>query len=84
MSPRSVRHHAASSKRPPPALGNSALMRDLSIALDAVLAEAEALRGSGQTVMFVAIDGRIAGLVGVADPIKPSTPEALRLRRIEL
>jgi P-type Cu+ transporter len=60
------------------ALGNLALMRDLGIAVDAVLADAEALRGSGQTVMFVAIDGRIAGLIGVADPIKPSTPEALQ------
>jgi Cu+-exporting ATPase len=63
------------------ALGNLALMRDLGIAVDAVLGEAEALRGSGQTVMFVAIDGRIAGLVGVADPIKPSTPEALQVLR---
>jgi len=63
------------------ALGNLALMRDLSIAVDTVLPQAEALRGSGQTVMFVAIDGRIAGLVGVADPIKPSTPEALQALR---
>jgi P-type Cu+ transporter len=60
------------------ALGNLALMRDLGIAVDAVLPEAEALRGEGQTVMFVAVDGRIAGLVGAADPIKPSTPEALQ------
>jgi len=63
------------------ALGNLALMRDLGIAVDAVLPEAEALRGSGQTVMFVAVDGRITGLVGVADPIKPSTPEALQALR---
>ena len=63
------------------ALGNLALMQDLGIAVDAVLAEAEALRGSGQTVMFVAVDGRLAGLVGVADPIKPSTPEALQALR---
>jgi len=63
------------------ALGNLALMQDLGIAVDAVLTEAEALRGSGQTVMFVAVDGRIAGLVGVADPIKPSTPEALQALR---
>src|SRR5262249_19571822 len=40
---------------------------------------AEALRVEGQTVMFVALDGKPAGLVGVADPIKPSTPEAVRL-----
>jgi Cu+-exporting ATPase len=39
----------------------------------------EALRHDGQTVVFVAVDGRLAGLLGVADPIKQSTPEALRL-----
>jgi P-type Cu+ transporter len=44
--------------------------------------QAEALRREGQTVMFVAVDGRPAGLLGVADPIKASTPEALqRLRQ---
>ena len=42
---------------------------------------AEALRRDGQTVMFVAVDGQPAGLLGVADPIKPSTPEALQLLR---
>jgi len=41
------------------------------------VAQAEALRAEGQTVMFVAIDGRLAGLIGVADPIKASTPEAI-------
>jgi Cu+-exporting ATPase len=40
---------------------------------------AESLRRDGQTVMFVAVDGRPAGLLGVADPIKPTTPEALAL-----
>jgi len=60
------------------ALGNLALMRDLGVSVDEVLAEADALRGDGQTVMFVAVDGRAAGLVAVADPIKPSAPEALR------
>ena len=60
------------------ALGNGALMESLGV--DAVhLAErAEALRADGQTVMFVAVDGKPAGLVGVADPIKESTPEAIR------
>ena len=65
------------------ALGNLGLMQDLGIAVDAMLTEAEALRGSGQTVMFVAVDGGIAGLVGVADPIKPSTSEALQALRNE-
>jgi P-type E1-E2 ATPase len=46
-------------------------------------ADAELMRQTGQTVMFVAVDGRVAGLLGVADPIKSSTPEALRLLRQE-
>jgi Cu+-exporting ATPase len=63
------------------ALGNLSLMQDLGVAVDALLADADAMRGEGQTVMFVAIDKRAAGLIGVADPIKPSTPEALRQLR---
>jgi heavy metal translocating P-type ATPase len=47
----------------------------------ALTARAAALRGEGQTVMFVAIDGRVAGLVAVADPVKASTPEALAALR---
>ena len=43
------------------------------------LQQAEALRRDGQTVMFVAVDGQPAGLLGVADPIKSSTPEAMQL-----
>jgi P-type Cu+ transporter len=60
------------------ALGNLRLMQDLGVAFDSLVAEAEGLRGDGQTIMFVAVDGRPAGLVAVADPIKASTPEALR------
>ncbi|MBI2568835.1 MAG: heavy metal translocating P-type ATPase [Candidatus Schekmanbacteria bacterium] len=60
------------------ALGNRALMDDLGVRLDGLATQAEGLRGDGQTVMFVAIDGRPAGLVGVADPIKASTPAAIR------
>jgi Cu+-exporting ATPase len=57
-------------------------MQDLGVAVDALLAEAaENLRGEGQTVMLVAVDGRAAGLVAVADPIKPSAPEALQALR---
>ena len=41
------------------------------------------LRAEGQTVMFLAVDGRPAGLIGVADPIKASTPEAIRLLHAE-
>jgi Cu+-exporting ATPase len=60
------------------ALGNAALMSDLSVALGRVAEDAEALRADGQTVMFVAVEGSLAGLVGVADPIKDGTPEAIR------
>ncbi len=60
------------------ALGNRALMTDLGIDLGDLPARAEALRGDGQTVMFVAVDEVAAGLLGVADPIKESTPEAIR------
>jgi P-type Cu+ transporter len=63
------------------ALGNHQLMQDLGVAIGDLAKRADALRRDGQTVMFVAVDGRIAGLVGVADPIKESTPEALRLLR---
>src|ERR1035438_6919729 len=41
-------------------------------------AEAEKMRTEGQTVMFVAVDGKLAGLIGVADPIKATTAEAIR------
>ncbi|WP_232216389.1 copper-transporting P-type ATPase [Methylobacter marinus] len=60
------------------ALGNRALMASLDIEPGDLAARAEELRGDGQTVMFVSADGRPAGLVGVADPIKDSTPDAIR------
>nr|WP_318653872.1 copper-translocating P-type ATPase [Anaeromyxobacter oryzae] len=60
------------------ALGNRALMADLGIELGSFADEAEALRTEGQTVVFVAVEGQRAGLLGVADPIKESTPEAIR------
>ena len=63
------------------ALGNRALFAELGIELGDLVQRAEALRRDGQTVMFVAVDGQPAGLLGVADPIKPSTPEALQLLR---
>jgi len=59
-------------------LGNRKLMEDSSIDLGAWIGEAEALRNRGQTAMFVAADGKIAGLLGVADPVKDTTPEAIR------
>jgi P-type Cu+ transporter len=60
------------------ALGNRALMASLDIDPGNLAARAEELRGDGQTVMFVSADGRPAGLVGVADPIKGSTPDAIQ------
>jgi Cu+-exporting ATPase len=60
------------------AVGNAELFRDLSVDPTPLLERAEALRKDGQTVMLVAVDGKAAGLVGVSDPIKESTPDAIR------
>ncbi len=62
----------------PVALGNLALMKDLGVDPQVMKDRAEELRSQGQTVMFVAVGGELAGIVGVADPIKESTPEAIR------
>ncbi len=59
-------------------LGNPALMTAMRIDISALQTQAEELRAAGQTVMFVAAEGRLAGLVGVADAIKDTTPEAIR------
>jgi P-type Cu+ transporter len=64
------------------AVGNAALFAELNIPLETIEAGAQRLRGEGATAMFVAIDGRAAGVIAVADPIKASTPAALEsLRR---
>ncbi len=60
------------------ALGNRALMNDQDVSVEPLLDDAEKLRAQGQTVMFLAVDGELAGLVSVADPIKESTPDAIR------
>jgi Cu+-exporting ATPase len=60
-------------------LGNQRLLDDLHIDNAAVQSRAEQLRYDGQTVMFVGRDGKLAGVLGVADPIKASTPEAVTL-----
>jgi Cu+-exporting ATPase len=60
-------------------LGNAALMADQHVAVDVIRPRMEELRREGQTVMLVAADGQLAGLVSVADPIRSSTPEAIRL-----
>jgi Cu+-exporting ATPase len=60
-------------------LGNRKLLADLRIDAGELLAPAEDLHADGQTVMFVVVDREPVGLLGVADPVKPSTPEAIRL-----
>jgi Cu+-exporting ATPase len=65
------------------ALGNRALLDELRATPAALAERAEALRREGQTVVFVVIGGQAAGLIGVADPVKDTTPEALRLLREE-
>jgi Cu+-exporting ATPase len=65
------------------AIGNTALMDELSVAVTAMSERADTLRGQGASVMYVAVDGRFAGLIAVADPIKASTPEAIRALHAE-
>jgi Cu+-exporting ATPase len=60
------------------ALGNRALLSELGVDPGALAERAESLRTEGQTVMFVVLDGKPAGLIGVADPIKASSAEAIR------
>jgi len=60
------------------ALGNAAMMAELGIDTDEAEAQADTLRSDGKTAMFVAMDGAIAGIVAVADPIKETTEAAIR------
>ncbi|HYJ87533.1 MAG TPA: heavy metal translocating P-type ATPase [Pyrinomonadaceae bacterium] len=60
------------------AIGNVTLLEELKVDSGELMQHAEGLRAQGQTVMFVGIDGRAAGLLGVADPIKESTSEAIK------
>jgi P-type Cu+ transporter len=60
-------------------LGNRALLDELQIEAGELLERAEELPRKGQTVMFVAVNDKAMGLLGVADPVKPSTPEAIRM-----
>ncbi len=59
-------------------LGNRRLMEESRVDIGSLAGEAEAMREDGQTVMFVSTDGQMAGLIGVADPIKVTTPQAIR------
>ncbi len=60
------------------ALGNESLMEELSVDLGDLRRRAEGLRDDGQTVVFVARDGQALGLLGVADPVRSTTPEAIK------
>jgi Cu+-exporting ATPase len=60
------------------AIGNARLLQELEVSLARAAEQADQLRAAGQTVMFVAADGRYVGLVGVTDRVKPSTAEAIR------
>ena len=63
------------------AVGNKALMSDMSITLEQIQSQVDSLREEGQTVMFVAIDKKLAGFIGVMDPIKETTISAIRSLR---
>jgi Cu+-exporting ATPase len=65
------------------ALGNRALLDELGIDAGPLLGRAEPLRQSAQTIMFLAVDGRPIGLIGAADPVKDSAPEAVRRLKAE-
>jgi Cu+-exporting ATPase len=64
-------------------LGAPRLMAEAGVDTGALAEQAGQLRGEGATAIFATIDGKLAGLIGIADPIKPSTPEALRALRAE-
>ncbi|MGY2811669.1 heavy metal translocating P-type ATPase [Bradyrhizobium sp. USDA 4506] len=65
------------------ALGNAVLMTELKIATAALDEAAEAARRDGATAIHVAVDGRIAGVIAIADPVKPSATSALQALRAE-
>jgi Cu+-exporting ATPase len=64
-------------------LGTASLLERHGVGVSPLASDADALRKRGETVMFVAIDGALAGLIAVADPVKASTPEAIRLLRAD-
>ena len=60
------------------ALGNADFLKDLSVDVTAMEGTADGLRTTGATVIFVAVDGKLAGVLGIADPVKATTPDALK------
>jgi Cu+-exporting ATPase len=65
------------------ALGNPSFLAELGITATALAADADRLRRDGASVIFLAIDGSLAGILGIADPIKPTTPQALKMLRAD-
>lgn len=65
------------------ALGNASFFKELGIATDPLEAEAERLRQDGATVIFAAVNGKAAGVIAIADPVKDSTPAALEALRAD-
>jgi len=59
-------------------LGNARFLAELNIDTSALSAEAERLRGDGATAIFLAVTGKLAGVIAIADPVKATTPDALR------
>jgi Cu+-exporting ATPase len=59
-------------------LGNAAMLKEIKVDATSLSAKADALRAEGKTAMFVAVDGKLAGIVAVADPIKKTTVEAIK------
>lgn len=64
-------------------LGNARFIEEHGIDTEVMAKEAEQLRGNGATAIFIAIDGKIAGAIAIADPVKPTTPEALAVLKME-
>jgi P-type Cu+ transporter len=63
------------------AIGNAKFMTELNIAVDGLEARSDALRADGATTVFVAVNGKLAGVIGIADTIKATTPQALAALR---
>ena len=63
------------------AIGNAKFMAELNIAVDSLAAKSDALRADGATTVFVAVNGKLAGIIGIADTVKATTPQALAALR---
>ena len=63
------------------AIGNAKFMAELNITVDSLSAKSNAMRGDGATTVFVAINGKLAGIIGIADAVKETTPKALAVLR---